>query len=111
MDGALLGPAHEGLSRPLRIDGPVTASSMLRLVVGKLSSRATLAVVADGKEIWRKELLVEEGDRQWDKLEYLEKWKVWQAEGAVEFRVPGPDDVKHLELRTVAGDWLAIGWR
>lgn len=107
-NGVLLGPDKEEGSHPLAIAGPVAAGSELRLVVGTVSSRATLVVAADGREIGREELVAEPGDRRWRAVEHDPRWDIWRAEGELELRVPVAAAAGRLELRVVAGDWLAL---
>ena len=107
-NGALLGPAKGDISRPVVIEGRVAAGSTLRLVLGSVSSRATVAVAADGEEIWRQEIVAKEGDQRWEKITHKPQWGILQAEGTVEFTIPMVRKAKRLELRTVGGDWCAL---
>jgi hypothetical protein len=107
-NGALLGPAKGADSHPLRIEGPIAAGSVVRLVVATLSSQATITVAADGREIWRHELVAVAGDPRWRKVELDPQWNIWRAEGQLELRAPVPEAAGSLELRTVAGDWLVL---
>jgi len=107
-NGALLGPAKEEDSHPLRIEGPVAAGSTLKLVVGTVSWRATLAVTADGNEIGREEFIADPDDKRWDEVEHMKQWDTHRARGAVELRMKVPRAAKNLVLRTVDGDWLSL---
>lgn len=107
-NGTLLSPAKEEKSHPLPIEGPVAAGSTLKIVVGTVSWRATLAVTADGREIGREEYIADPADKRWDKVEHMKQWDTHRAEGAVELKIKVPQAAKRLELRTVDGDWLSL---
>lgn len=105
-NGALLSPAKEEGSHPLPIEGPIAAGSTIKIIVGSVSWKATLAVTADGSEIGREEFIADPEDKRWDKVEHMKQWDTHRAEGAVELRIKIPQAADKLELRTVDGDWL-----
>jgi len=107
-NGALLSPTKKEGSHPLPIEGPVAAESTLKVIIGAVSSRATLVVTADGIEIGREEFIADPEDKRWDKVGKVEPWNNLRAEGSVELRIKVPKAANKLELQTVAGDWLSL---
>lgn len=107
--GSLLGPAKGGLSRPLRIEGPLAAGTTVRVEVATVSARATLAVEAGGKELLRREFVADPESGIWRKVERDPRWDVFRAEGQVSFPVALPAAAKEVSLRVVDGDWLVLG--
>jgi aryl-phospho-beta-D-glucosidase BglC (GH1 family) len=107
-NGTLLGPAKPEGSHPLPVEGPIAAGSTLKIIVGTVSWRATLAVNADAREIAREEFIADPADKRWDKVELMKQWETHRAEGAVELQVEITEAARKLELRTIAGDWLSL---
>jgi len=108
--GTLISPAKGALSHSLHISGPLAAGAILRLVATTLSSSAVLTVSDDtGEEIWRQALSAGPDQGPWRKNALDPRWKCWQAEGELEFRITLPHPVTALTLRVVEGDWLTLG--
>ena len=101
------GDVPESLHCPLTVTGPFVRESQLRLRIETVSTRGTLSVEADGREILRREFIPGEGEGEWKKAIYS-KWNVWQNFYDLDIAVSIPAKTKALTIRNLDGDWIQL---
>ena len=107
-NGTLLSPTKKEGSHPLVIDGPFKTETALRLHVLGVSSRAMLAVEADGAKLWEKEFKTGSGEGEWKKSEFRPQYKIYFCTYDRDYPVTVPAGAKQVKLSVVAGDWLQL---
>ncbi len=107
--GLLLGPGKKEPKGPLVIEGPFEQDTRLRLHVLTVSSRADLAVAADGEVVWEKSFVCGPGEGEWKKAELNEQWKVYQNLFDRDYTLTVPAGTRKVEVRMTQGDWLEVG--
>lgn len=107
-NGLLLGPQKGPDSRPLVIEGPFAAETQLRLRVGVVSAKATLAVDADGKEVFNKAFVCGPGEGEWKQSVYKPEWKIYQNLYDRDYTIAVPAGTQRVTLRVTDGDWMEI---
>ena len=95
----------EPLVLKLEIKG---AGTSLIVRVQKVSSKAILAVRADGKEILRRVLEPKLGAGEWKKSEYVKEWNIVQASYELDVGVELPAGTRELRIENVDGDWMTL---
>lgn len=105
--GTLHGPAKKELGSTLVVNGPFPAGE-LRLHLMTVSSRATLAVAADGQPLFSKEFVCGPGTGEWKKSVYKEQWKVYQNVYDRDYVVAIPAGCKQIQVSATGGDWLQL---
>lgn len=106
----LCGPMKRDLMSPIRItlEEPAPADSAFRFRVGVVSQNVTLVVRADGREVWRRELVSGPGEGEWEKAVYSKQWNIYQNVWNLDCVVPLPVGARTLELVAEKGDWATF---
>ena len=107
--GTLLSPKKKEGSHPLVIDGPFPAATELRLRVLIVSGAATLAVEADGTQVFQKAFRCGPGDGEWKKAEFKKEYNIYQNLFDRDYTATIPAGAKQVRVRVTDGDWLQIG--
>jgi hypothetical protein len=97
----------EGVTQ-IVIDGPFTTQTQLRLHVMRVSNAADLLVEADTQKIFEKSLKSGPGEGEWKKVEFVEKYKVYQNVFDRDYVATIPPATTQAKIRVTAGDWLTL---
>lgn len=101
------GQAHAGL--PLIVRGPFSRGATLRARIAEVFNRAELVVLADGREILRREFVAgPEGQGTWVSSIYHEQWKAHQSTFDTEIEADIPAGTKEVRLALDKGNWLQV---
>ncbi len=106
--GVMGGPGKPAMNVPLRIDGPFTAATKLRLRVGVVSDRGHLIVKADGKTFWEKPLVSGPGEGEWQEVVFVAEYKIYQNRFDRDYMIDVPASTQAVTIENTAGDWLTI---
>lgn len=110
--GKLYAPSKAGMApeskQPLVIEGPLERAATLRLHLTTVSGRATLAVRADGRQVWEREFVCGPGEGEWKTVRHMPEWNVYQNVYDRDYEVPLPAGVERIEVAVTGGDWLQL---
>jgi hypothetical protein len=80
----------------------------MRLRVGTVSSTSTLAVEADGKQVFSKEFKPGAGEGEWKKSEFKPQWNVYQNIYDRDYVATIPAGTKQIRIFVPRGDWIQL---
>jgi len=98
------GVYHSGA--PLTINGNFDESEVT-LRVGTVSGTNDLVVLADGKEVYRKNFVNTGGEGEWKEVHYVEEWNVYQNVYDKDYSFTLPGGTKKIEIKSTT-DWLTV---
>ena len=94
--------------QPMRIDGPFTAKTKLRMRAGVVSNNTSLVVEADGKVIFKHDFQPGPGDGEWKEAVFRQEWNVYQNIYDKDYETEIPAGTKQVLIRAENGDWLTL---
>jgi aryl-phospho-beta-D-glucosidase BglC (GH1 family) len=108
--GTLLSPSRPDHSHAITLDGELPAGTRLRVRVQHVTTGATLVVLADGREIFRRHYPTgPEGKGEWKRSEWLPEWKIHRSFYETDESIALAAPASRLSLRVVDGDWMQLG--
>ena len=106
--GWLAGTAKPDMDHTMSIGWNCAEAAKLRIKIGTVSTRITLALKADGQQIWEREFTPGPGKGEWEKEVYAKEWNIYQNVYNLNCFIDIPAGAKQLELTAVKGDWVTI---
>ncbi len=106
--GTLLAPEKKEGSYPLVIEGTFSKPMTLRFKVGAVSHFAQLILMANGKKVFEREFRLGPGKGEWQRSDWVEKYKIYQGYYGTTDTVVIPEGTTRLEFRVARGDWLEL---
>ena len=106
--GWLAGTAKPDMDHTMAIGWDCPEAAKLRIKIGVVSTNITLALMADGQQIWERVFTPGPGEGEWEKSIFKQEWNVYQNVYNLNCVIDIPANAKQLELTAVKGDWLTI---
>jgi aryl-phospho-beta-D-glucosidase BglC (GH1 family) len=106
--GVLGGPGKPELKGPLRIDGPFTAATRLRLRLGVVSDRGRVVVKADGEVVWDRAFVCGPGAGEWQEAVFRVEYGIHQNRYDRDYASDIPAGTRAITVENTEGDWLTI---
>ena len=102
------GEIEEKFRQPMQIEGPFTAATKLRMLVGTVSNNTSLVVEADGKVVFKHDFKPGPGEGEWKQSVFQQQWNVYQNIYDKNYEVVIPAGTKHVAIRAEGGDWTTL---
>lgn len=106
--GVMGGPGKPAMNTPLRLDGPFTTATKLRLRVGVVSDRGNLIAKADDKTLWEHAFICGAGTGEWQEAVYVAEYKIHQNRYDRDYLIEVPAGAQAVTIENTMGDWLTL---
>ena len=111
-NGLLPAPSKKELSEEIRtpivIEGDFPSDSKFRFRLGTVSNSSEIVVKFNDKEAFRKQFVPKDGEGEWERVVFVEKYGVFQNVYNLDVVLDVPKGTKKISLANVNGDWCSI---
>jgi aryl-phospho-beta-D-glucosidase BglC (GH1 family) len=104
----LYGPDKPDLRSFLRISGQFTEPATLRVLVGQVSVRSRLSVLANGRTIGTQTFVPGPGAGDWKEVVFLPQYGIYQNRYERSYSFTVPAGTTNISIQNIEGDWMTF---